>query len=221
MNNPILICGCPGGGTSLVTKMLRYAGMFAGADAGPCEARKYHESNAFVEANRTFLNQTIAFPHAPKSALQFTTHIERSGKDLVQLASLVDKEDLLANYWAGAQRNTVWGWKDPRNSANALIWRSLFPELRVLVIHRKWSRTMRAELGKSDAGIWFRKESTKDLRRLYYDPPGIEGLDRFDVDFDRLIEGSAEFEATLRWCGLSDEPLKDYRAFLEQVGLES
>lgn len=44
---PIIIMGAHGGGTSYVTKMLRFCGFFAGMDSGKLAARKYHESKAF------------------------------------------------------------------------------------------------------------------------------------------------------------------------------
>lgn len=50
-NPPVIICGAHGGGTSYVTKMLRYAGFFAGWDAGSIRARKFHESGSFKAVN--------------------------------------------------------------------------------------------------------------------------------------------------------------------------
>lgn len=220
MSRPILICGCPGGGTSLVTKMLRYAGLFAGADAGPMEARKYHESNAFVEANRNFLYKTIGFPHAPKADWQFTEHVEKARTHLKQLLDSVDRERLLDTFWGGDSRDPVWGWKDPRNSATAMIWRDLFPGMRVLIIRRQWTKQMLSQPGKSEAGDWFRTQSDEKLRQMYFDPPGMEGLDRHDVDFDKLLSEPGELKSMLQWCGLTTDPAQAFGEFLEQVGVE-
>src|ERR1041385_9192802 len=55
MPPPIVVCGCHGGGTSFTTKLLRYSGLFAGADAGPRWVRKYHESKSFRRANEEIL----------------------------------------------------------------------------------------------------------------------------------------------------------------------
>lgn len=52
MKPPIIISGAHGGGTSYVTKMLRFCGFFAGNDSGKLAARKYHESKAFHEYSR-------------------------------------------------------------------------------------------------------------------------------------------------------------------------
>ena len=50
-NPPVIICGAHGGGTSYLTKMLRYTGFFSGRDAGPIHARKFHESASFKAIN--------------------------------------------------------------------------------------------------------------------------------------------------------------------------
>ena len=220
MSGPILICGCPGGGTSLVTKMLRYAGLFAGADAGPREARKYHESNVFVESNRKFLDQTIGFPHAPKADWQFVEHVEKSRNQLKPLLESVDRERLLNTFWGEDSRDSVWGWKDPRNSATALIWRELFPTMRVLIIRRQWTKPMLGQPGKSEAGIWFRTQSDQKLRQMYYHPAGIEGLDRHEIDFDKLLTDPGELESMLQWCDLPTDPVEAFEPFLKQVGVE-
>lgn len=49
---PIIISGAHGGGTSYVTKLLRFCGFFAGNDCGKLAARKYHESKAFHDFSR-------------------------------------------------------------------------------------------------------------------------------------------------------------------------
>ena len=220
MSGPVLICGCPGSGTSFVTKMLRYAGMFAGADAGPVEARKYHESACFVDLNKKFLTQTIDFPYAPKGAWQFSEHIARTEETLDELVGLVDKNCLLDTYWGESDPTDFWGWKDPRNSATAVIWREVFPDLRVLVTGRKWTKAMRRQSGGSLAGEWFRQESTAKVRALYLHPPGVEGLDRYQVDFDKLVTSSDEFNRLLNWIGLPDRPADEFKSFLDQLRIE-
>lgn len=49
---PVIICGAHGGGTSYVTKMLRYAGFNAGGDSGAISQRKFHESVSKKRINR-------------------------------------------------------------------------------------------------------------------------------------------------------------------------
>lgn len=49
---PIIISGAHGGGTSYITKLLRFCGFFAGKDSGKLAARKYHESKVFNDYSR-------------------------------------------------------------------------------------------------------------------------------------------------------------------------
>ena len=201
---PILICGAPGSGTSLVTKVLRRSGVFVGSDAGPQEARKFHESVCFREANNLILNATIGFPHAPKTTAQFLQHIEMLEQNPQELASLVDVKRLLRQYWRSKEPCLLWGWKDPRNSANVLLWRKLFPELRILTVNKNWSWRERNRDG-SKAGHWFRRQSTWRLRRLYRNPPHANGLDFHELSFERLIVSCPdELDRLWNWLGVND-----------------
>ena len=201
---PILICGPPGSGTSLATKILRRSGVFVGSDAGPHEARKFHESACFREANNLILNATIGFPHAPKTTAQFLQHIEKLEQNTQELASLIDVRYLLRQYWCSKEPCLPWGWKDPRNSANVLLWRNIFPELRILTVNKCWSWRERNRIG-SKAGNWFRRQSTWRLRRLYRKPPHSNGLDFHELSFDRLIISCPDELGRLwNWIGVND-----------------
>ena len=223
MNAPILICGCPGSGTSLVTKILRHAGLFVGADAGPADARKYHESQGFKHYNIQFLSQTIDFPHAPKSVNQFQTHNARMLQEHGRLADLVNRDQLFSGYCGGSTSlplNQPWGWKDPRNSATAMIWQDVFPGLRVIAISRTWRWRDRFKSGGSESGNWYRKKSTAELRALYENPIGFDSNSIFRVDVDQLITDADCLGQLLAWCSLSCLPRNDYVNFMAKIGVE-
>ncbi|WP_442509419.1 sulfotransferase [Novipirellula sp. SH528] len=221
MHEPILICGCPGSGTSLLAKMLRHCGVFLGADAGPMKDRKFHESASFRDANNQILSSTIDFPHAPKGVVQFRNHNDRMSANLDTILRSIDVEAIQQRFWAGENRDQPWGWKDPRNSATALVWKSLFPGLRILMLERKWRESVAAEQANSLAGEWFRKQSCADIHRLYQNPVGIDRADIISVDFDRLITSSDELNATLKALGLEHRGVEDFQDFAVKVGLES
>ena len=140
---PWIICGCPGSGTSLVTRILRQAGLFVGSDAGELQSRKFHESASFRNVNSEWLRTSIDFPHAPKDALQFRRHIDYVRHHQDALLRQIRMKNLLTEYWGPQDPGDCWGWKDPRNSANLLLWRELFPHARILIIQRKWRLRMR------------------------------------------------------------------------------
>jgi len=223
MNSPILLCGCPGSGTSLVAKMLRHAGLFTGADSGPADARKYHESQCFMKYNIQFLTDTINFSHAPKSVLQFQSHNANMRLQLESLTKMVDRNQLLSEYWGDSENmpnSPIWGWKDPRNSATALIWKQVFPELRVIIISRNWRWRDRWKFGGSDSGNWYRKQSTAELREMYQHPIGIEPESQLRIDVDQLMTAADYFGHVLKWCNLSPEPMNQFDDFLTKVGVE-
>ena len=223
MNSPLVICGCPGSGTSLVTKMLRHAGLFTGSDSGPIEARKYHESQCFKQYNIQFLTRTIDFPHAPKSVQQFETHNSRMKENLDEIALSVDRDSLLAEYWSNVDESSAhqaWGWKDPRNSATVMIWREIFPQLRVIVVCRNWKWRDRWKSGGSDSGNWYRKQSTAEIRKLYQNPIGIDANSMLHVDVDRFTTDANLFADVLAWSNLNQNPASEFEHFLATVGFE-
>jgi hypothetical protein len=220
-SGPIAICGCPGSGTSLVAKILRHAGLFTGADSGPADARKYHESQCFMHYNIEFLTRTIDFPHAPKSFKQFTDHNQRMLEQLDELTEMVDRHQLRSEYWGECDPlDQPWGWKDPRNSATALIWKQIFPQLRVVAVARNWRWRDRWKLGGSDSGNWYRKQSTAELRKMYQHPIGIEQESILTVDVDQLTTDAEVFGQVLAWCKLDGEPKNRFDDFLLNVGVE-
>lgn len=223
MNHPIMICGCPGSGTSLVAKMLRHAGLFTGADSGPASARKYHESQSFMQENIRLLKHTIDFPHAPKSADQFRRHNQQMQQQLDQLVKSIDLDRLLTTYWGQADCKTQkrpWCWKDPRNSATAMIWKNVLPGLKVVVVCRKWRWHDRWKRGGTDSGRWYRRQSTREIRAMYEQPLGIEGDDLLKVDVQQLTSDADYFGKVLNWCHLDHDSADRFDDFLDRVGVE-
>ena len=222
LHPPIIICGCPGSGTSLVTRMLRHAGFFAGTDAGPLESRKFHESNIFRQVNQQLLGESIDFPHAPKSKRQFVDHLKYCSQHLQAMQEKIDLDRILEIYWGDARdEQAIWGWKDPRNSANLMIWRTQFPDLRVLVIERLWSKKMLTQDGGSASGNWFRTESTSAVRNQYLNPAGAKGLDVYRVNFDQLLNDVNELSKLLSWARLPVEPADHFERFLKLANVRT
>ncbi len=211
-----MICGAPGSGTSLVTKMLRTLGMFAGSDAGSLSDRKFHESIAFRNANNQILSATIEFPHAPKSANQFLDHVTILEESLAKWVALINLAELKKDYLGETTDYRCLGWKDPRNSANVLLWKTIFPDLRIITIRKKWRWLERKKAG-TPAGIWYRTQSNKKIRELYINPPHADGLDRFQLDFDKLFTGPKHLQSLLDWVGLPQNSYFDYAEFIQRV----
>ena len=220
-SSPIMICGCPGSGTSLFAKMLRYRGVFLGSDAGPIGDRKFHESASFRDANNRCLQWAIRFPHAPKGVHQFKKLERLIQRRLSKFQDLIQIESVLEQFWANkSERDLPWGWKDPRNSALALVWKTLFPNLRVVVLQRNWSDEYRRETAKSIAGSWFRKQSTKEIRDFYNRPFGIDESEIVRVDFESLLVNSSELNRVLTDLKLQHLCVIDFAEFRAEIGIE-
>lgn len=207
-----MICGAPGSGTSFATKILRYSGMFAGSDAGPIHARKFHESVSFRNANKQILASTIRSPHSPKKYNQFSAHITVLEDRIGELVSSIDIDAILDNYWSGCPEHCLWGWKDPRNSANVLLWKTIFPEIRIVIVKKKWRWAERKKKGTL-AGTWFRTKSDRRTRKLYSNPPHIVGLDCFCLDVDKFMRDPAHLISLWKWLGLSEDLFVDHKEF--------
>lgn len=218
---PLIICGCPGSGTSLFAKMLRHCGVFLGADAGDIEDRKFHESACFRKVNQFWLEQLIRFSHAPKGTHQFRRIRKLIPARAKHLVNSIDVQLLMKDFFRGEGSVKAWGWKDPRNSATAAIWKMVFPEARVVVLERKWQDTFREESSNSLAGSWFRRESTEAVRNDYLNPPLIPAADIIRVELQQLIADVQHLNHFLTKVGLGENQITDFTAFKSRIGLEA
>lgn len=106
-NEPIIITGHAGGGTSVVVKLLRYMGLFAGKDSGDITIRKPHESLYFRELNHIIKNNIKCVNNTPNK-IYF-------GDDF--------------------DKNSIWGFKTFINETS-LDWIKIFPDAKFLSVIR-------------------------------------------------------------------------------------
>lgn len=201
--------------------MLRHCGVFLGADAGEIEDRKFHESAGLKKVNQYWLGQLIDFPYAPKGVHQFQKVEKSIPSKALHLIQSIDTETLLGDFFRGTDSISCWGWKDPRNSATAAIWKIIFPQARIVVMQRTWQENFRHQPSKSEAGAWYRQESSAEVRDFYDHPVLIEKDELLRVDFDSLLENEHELNRLLVELGLQDQIVTDFGAFRQRVGIES
>lgn len=121
----ISICGMPRSGSSLVTQLLHRSGLDLGpaAELMPASVNNpdgFWENLRFVRLNERLLTASKGTWYAPPKILRSTPRM------LADATSIVSSFD-------GRER---WGWKDPRNSLTLSFWRSLLPQMKVLVCLR-------------------------------------------------------------------------------------
>lgn len=230
---PVIICGCHGGGTSYVAKLLRWSGLFLGADAGPPADRKFHESRVFRRTNEGIL-QTLTGGCSlgmrtvdPGEWGRYFRGLE-DPETFEAALRRIDARRIRRRYWGGNRlttylrrlrlRNTRWGWKDPRNSLTLDIWLRIFARPKVLVVTRKW---VPGKSGKSGSGAWFNEMSIEEVRRIYMNPPALSrhSLDSFFFDFDD-VERLDRMNALFRWIGFAPLDAAAHARLLSVTGFE-
>ena len=204
--------------------MLRHCGVFLGADAGDINERKFHESEGLRKVNQFWLDQLIQFPFAPKGLHQFQKIEKLISSQSQHLINSVDIESLMNDFFRGedrvAESAKIWGWKDPRNSATAAIWKQVFPGAIVVVMQREWNDRFREHPSKSEAGIWYRQESTEEVRNCYDHPVLVPEKEILRVDFDRLLVDQNEINKLLTELGMTKHLINDFAEFQSLVGVE-
>ena len=214
---PIIICGCHGGGTSYVAKLLRYQGLFLGADAEPLSSRKYHESQAFRRANESILEEFgDKYGFRESTVRTLPTYLRQPGA-AEALAKATDIDGVLDKFWGNEDRTKVWGWKDPRNSLTFPIWRTFFPNARAVVVRKK----VDYKLARSPSGKWFREVASPWLREQYSEPTWLGGSEGcITVDFERVVTDVDVFNELMHFTAVSTIKPEEFSRVLTETAFE-
>ncbi len=137
MKDPVIIIGMHRSGTSMLTKTLQQAGLFMGEDRDPND-----ESLFFLEFNNWILEQVHATWDFPEPYEYANDTIK---KYIIDIYKARVKSKAIQKYW-GIKKyikytklqaiNIPWGWKDPRNSLTIDIWKSIYPNAKIIHIYR-------------------------------------------------------------------------------------
>jgi hypothetical protein len=118
-------------GTSMVAEILRGAGVYLGADEALLPASEFNPHGLFEHRDFVLLNDEIltslggAWDRPPTIWLPWARR---------RLEPLREKARALVDEM-GRQRQ--WGWKDPRNSLTLPFWRTVVPDLRLVICVRE------------------------------------------------------------------------------------
>lgn len=122
---PVIVIGMHRTGTSLLSRILHEVGIFMGNDQS-----KHNESLFFYRINESMLHERgaswikpviISNAKPEYNASLFYRNYLGIKTNTTRLAALRDYE---------------WGWKDPRNSFTLPFWMSIYPNAKVIHIHR-------------------------------------------------------------------------------------
>lgn len=135
---PIIFVGMHRSGTSMLTRFLRESGLETGWSLTHDESVFFHKLNLYVER---VCNCGWDNPWPIEHLTNCTTieshvldHLRRS-LDWPKNALYFGWPRFLSNH-SFQRLNNPWGWKDPRNTFTAGLWKKIFPKARFLHIYR-------------------------------------------------------------------------------------
>ena len=134
---PIIIIGMHRSGTTMLSKILENSGVFLGNNKDI-----NNEALFFQKINTWVMRQVYASWDNPEPIL----HMNQNELNYLKKICLGKIQGMQTYSFLGLQRflrsnkltdiNTRWGWKDPRNTFTLPIWKSIFPDSRIIHIYR-------------------------------------------------------------------------------------
>ena len=197
-NAVICIAGAHRSGTSMLTRLLHRCGLYLGPEnelmpAAADNPDGFWEHLRFVQLNDEILNEVGAAWDLPPWKEQTF-----KGSNLRPLRA---KAELLIKEFGG---RSIWGWKDPRNSLTLPFWRSLLPDLKVVVIIRnplEVAYSMRQRNGTSYA-LGLRLWEIYNRRLLAATDPQKRIITNYDAFF---ADPHGELRRIATFAGLAGE----------------
>lgn len=136
---PIIVIGMHRSGTTLVARVLEQMGIFMGN-----QVDHNHEAVFFLQLNKWMFDQAHAYWDNPHPFLALLEHQDLCAKISSQMTRFL-KSPGAASYlgWPTYLRHrdvaalpAAWGWKDPRNTFTLPLWRTIFPDAKVIHVFR-------------------------------------------------------------------------------------
>ena len=129
---PLILLGMHRSGTTLLARMLDAMGVHIGAD----HKNETSESEAFRQVNIRVLSKLGAAWHKPEPLWRVFKDRRLSNLVTATLGRHTKSPAMRRYVGRVAPRDTVWGWKDPRNTLLFPYWQKVFPTARVIHIVR-------------------------------------------------------------------------------------
>ncbi len=213
---PIIILGTPGGGTSYITKILKFCGLYFGTDSGSINLRKNHESISFTTINHSlYFKKGTFLSGGIEDEILRIKEIAQKEKTFYTILFKNQLEYKFNRFWGDMPHDLMWAWKDPGASLTLPIWKNIFPECKILMIYRNKDKLSK---NISDAeGNWFRDKATHKSKEAYLNPDlsGIKDENIFHCNFNEVVTDRNSMNKMLQWIGFSEQLLKTDDTFLK------
>lgn len=235
---PLIIAGMHRSGTSVLASVLNELGLFTGA-----RLEENHEATFFLSLNNWLLRQAGAawdHPEPFEAFLRYSDLVDARAAQLARILTTPRAAEYLgvARYLRHrdvAKLNVPWGWKDPRNTYTIPVWLKLFPEAKLLVIHRHGAdvassltiraQRLRRELAASPLtmGGWHLRlpVSNNSFSRCLDIEESMRLWERYCATADRHAEALGTRALILKYEEFLASPARELRRVVAFAGLAS
>lgn len=235
---PIIIAGMHRSGTSVLTSILDELGLFVGR-----KLDSNHEATYFLHLNNWLLRQAGATWDRPEVFNDFLSHDDIVAARVQQLEHLLKTPRAieflgLKNYLTlGSIKNmsTPWGWKDPRNTFTLPLWLKIFPNAKLLVIHRhgvdvakslatradKISQNLSSDVARQSRWLWRLPLSNNSFSRCRNTNEGLALWKSYTQTADRHADQLGERALVLRYEVFLENPVPHVERVLDFIGMEA
>lgn len=138
-SEPLVIIGCHRSGTTLLSQLLERSGVFQGKNRD-----ENNESFFFMDINQWIMRRaggnwdwpepTRLMLRDPKSREAIIEHVR--AYTMRRIHPRFFGRNRFLNGTASGPSMPIWGWKDPRTTVTAEIWRSIFPQAKFIYVSR-------------------------------------------------------------------------------------
>lgn len=201
-SHPVVIIGCNRSGTSVVTRMLKEAGLFVGGrlDAN-FEARFFFQLNDWIlhgaGASRAWpakVSDINADPAARAAIVEYLRYMVSSPR-----AAMFMGAGKYANVRDLRRLNIPWGWKDPSNTFTFPVWQEIFGEARVLSVIRHPADVISSMRSMHRSSVSTDLQQFRRYRWIFPFRPKRSGF----ASFSRLLDSDSAwiwYEEHFRQC---------------------
>ena len=136
MNSPVVVVGMHRSGTSLVSRILDQSGVMMGKDL-----QEDHESLFFIGLNEWIYENAGASWERPAILSELTENelaMEAVNEYVSKRVSSRGSKAYSGRYLKKGlfDMEGKWGWKDPRNGPALPVWKSIWPEMKIVHVTR-------------------------------------------------------------------------------------
>lgn len=185
----VFIMGCHRSGTSLVTGLLSYCGLYLGNNLlmnAKDNPKGHFEDRRFINLNNALIIRAGGKWHSPPEVIGYN--------------NLKPAMEAWLSTWP---KDRIVGWKDPRICLTFRLWKKLIqPEpIKVIVVFRDWNKIARSLKARNNIPI----EKGLSIARHYYDEafssirrqPGVQYqihyMNEFFYDWESELQGVCDF----------------------------